>query len=115
MRRRWRLSNQYTPPSFRWWLFDLASPRLLAMLKKQWGDQLSRGNSPMQFGPAENTKFFEPFGWREAQYRSHMEEAHRLKRGMPMMWLWRIIARLSPAAKREEFRRFSGMVLLERS
>ena len=108
-------SDLHSQRSFRWWLFDLASPRLLEMLNKQWGDRLKRGNSPMQFGPAEGTKFFEKHGWREKQFRSQMEEAHRLQREMPLMWLWRFIGRLSPAAKREEFRRMAGIVLLERA
>ena len=108
-------SALHAQPSFRWWLIDLASPRLLTMLKKQWGDRLERGNSPMQFGPAEGTSFFEKYGWREGQFRSQLEEAHRLKREMPMMWLWRFMMRFSPDAKREEFRRMSGIALLERA
>jgi methyltransferase (TIGR00027 family) len=105
----------HAQPSFRWWLIDLASPRLLEWLQKRWGKQLEKGNAPFKFGPAEGTKFFEPLGWREAQYRSQLEEAHRLKREMPFMWLWRFIGRLSPAAKREEIRRMSGIVLFERN
>lgn len=99
-----------------WWLFDLASPRLLTMLMRGWGKTLAAGNAPFQFGPAEGTKFFEPFGWREREYRSALEEAHRLKREMPMMWFWRLVARLSPPEKREEmWTRMSGHVLLERA
>jgi hypothetical protein len=44
-----------------------------------------------------------------------MEDAQRLKREMPMMWLWRGLGRLMPAKKREEFRRFSINLLLERT
>lgn len=105
----------HTQSSFRWWLIDLASPRLLEWLRKRWGKRLEEGNAPFKFGPAEGTKFFEPLGWREAQYRSQIEEAHRLKREMPMMWLWRFLSRISPPAKREEARRMSGIVLLERN
>lgn len=54
------------------------------------------------------------FGWREAEYRSAMEEAQRLNREMSMMWLWRFLARFYPA-KRREFSRMSGFVLLERA
>ena len=43
-----------------------------------------------------------------------MEEARRLKREMRFMWLWRFLGRLGSAAKCEEFRRFSGYLLLER-
>ena len=43
-----------------------------------------------------------------------MEEAERLDREMKMMWLWKLMARVFPARMREEFRRMSGIVLLER-
>jgi methyltransferase (TIGR00027 family) len=102
------------PPSFRWWLTDLASPRLLRMLARSWGGALARGNAPFRFGPAEGSGFFAPFGWREASFRSSLEEAHRLRREMKMMWLWRFLGRLSSAREREAVRRMSGYVLLER-
>jgi methyltransferase (TIGR00027 family) len=103
------------PRSFRWWLIDLASPRLLKMMEKSWGQAVAAGNAPFQFAPAEGTRFFESHGWREAQYRSMWEESLRLKRTMPLAWLWNLIGRLSPKSKREEFRRMSGIVLLERT
>jgi methyltransferase (TIGR00027 family) len=102
------------PTPFRWWLLDLASPRLLKMMEKTWGRILAAGNAPFQFAPAEGTRFFEPFGWREAEFRSTWEESLRLKRTMRLAWLWKLIGRLSPRTKREEFRRFSGIVLLKR-
>ena len=104
----------HAPPTFRWWLIDIASPRLLKMMKKYWGRNLEAGNAPFQFGPAEGTKFFEPYGWREAQFRSTIDEAHRLRREMPMMWLWRGLAKLRSRAARQEMIRFSGYPLLER-
>jgi len=100
--------------SFRFWLIDLASPRLLKIMDKSWGKSVKEGNAPFQFAPPEGTTFFQKLGWREAQFRSSMEEARRLKREMRMMWLWRLMGRLYPAKTREEFRRMSGIVLLER-
>lgn len=102
-------------PTFKWWLIDLASPRLLQMLEKSWGQKLSMGNAPFKFGPPNGTEFFREFGWRELSYRSALEEAHRLGREMPMMWFWRLLARISPPKNQEEFRRISGFVLLERT
>ncbi len=101
-------------PSFRWWLIDLAAPRLLQLLEKNWGRTLERGNAPFRFAPPNGTEFFRPLGWREVTYRSALEEAHRIKREMPMMWFWRLMSRLSPPEKREEVRRISGFVLFER-
>jgi methyltransferase (TIGR00027 family) len=101
--------------SFRWWLLDLATPRLLKMMEKNWGRALAAGNAPFQFAPAEGTRFFEPHGWGEAEFRSTWEEANRLNRAdVPFAWLWRLLGRLSSAKWREEMRRFSGIALLQR-
>lgn len=100
--------------SFRWWLIDLASPRLLRMVQRSWGSALNRGNAPFRFAPAESTKFFEPFGWRELAYRLTNDDARRLQREMPAMWFWRFLMRFYPKRIREEFKRFAGNVLLER-
>lgn len=101
-------------PSFLWWLIDLASPRLLKLLKRSWGTHLEQGNAPFKFGPAEGTTFFLATGWREEIFRSSLDEARRLHREMSMMWLWRALGRLSSRREREEVRRMSGIVLLER-
>lgn len=106
------LHNQ---PDFRWWLIDLASPRLLRMLARTWGSNLSAGNAPMRFAPAEGTAFFAPLGWREAEFRSTWEESHRLKRTVKLAWLWNLLGKLASKKKQEEARRMSGIVLLERS
>jgi methyltransferase (TIGR00027 family) len=101
--------------AFRLWLMDLASPGLIKMISKSWGPMLAAGNAPFQFGPAENTAFFAPFGWRELEYRSMFEESIRLKRTMPMARFWRFVGKLAPRKKQEEFKRFSGVALLSRA
>src|SRR5580765_4532246 len=106
-------SDLHQPASFRWWLIDIAHPRLLVLMNKMWGKNAS--NAPFLFAPAESTGFFEKHGWEEIEFRAQMDEARRLKRGMPMMWLWRLMARLRSKKVREEFKRFSGAALLERS
>jgi methyltransferase (TIGR00027 family) len=100
--------------SFRWWLLDLASPDLLKLLARSWGKTLEKGNAPFKFAPPNGTDFFRDLGWREVSYRSAMEEAQRIDREMPMMWLWRLLGRISSPERREGARRMSGFVLLER-
>jgi methyltransferase (TIGR00027 family) len=99
----------------RWWLFDLASERLLPIMNRHWGHAVAAGNAPFQFAPAEGTAFFEKFGWREVEFRSGLDEAHRLHREMRMAPLWRFLSRLGPRVRREEFRRLTGYVMLERT
>lgn len=107
-------SDLHGPKSFRWWLIDIAHPRLLVMMQRMWGKNVREGNAPFQFAPAESTGFFEPYGWQEIEFRPQMEEARRLKREMSMMWLWRLMGRFRSKKVQEEFRRFSGSALLER-
>lgn len=99
--------------SFHRWLIDLASPRLLGIMQRQWGRELEKGNAPFKFAPPEGTDFFRSFGWREAEFRSSLEEAHRLNREMKMMWLWRLIGQISGSKRQTDMRRMSGIVLLE--
>ncbi|MBE0595242.1 MAG: class I SAM-dependent methyltransferase [Gemmatimonadales bacterium] len=102
-------------PAVCWWLTDLGSPRLLRMLRRRWHPQLAAANAPMQFAPPEGTAFFTPLGWREAEFRSTWDESLRLKRSVPMAGLWNWLGRFQPPTKREEARRMSGIVLLERA
>jgi methyltransferase (TIGR00027 family) len=101
-------------PSIRWWVTDLASPMLIKFIAKRWGGKLAAGNAPFKFAPPEGTKFFEPCGWKEAEFRSTWEEARRLKREMPMAWLWRLMGSFASPARKAEWRRFSGSLRLER-
>lgn len=101
-------------PAMRWWLLDLASPRLLKMLARRWGKHLAAANSAMQFAPAEGTAFFARHGWHEAEFRSTWDESARLNRQMKLAWLWRLLARLQSKEQQEAGRRMAGIVLLQR-
>ena len=108
-------ADLHAQASFQEWLTDLGSPDLLKRMSRTWGKTLAEAGAPFKFAPAEGTDFFRPYGWREAQWRSTWEEAQRLNRTMKGAWIWNLIGRVMPKSKREEFRRFSGQVLLERA
>jgi O-methyltransferase involved in polyketide biosynthesis len=100
--------------ALRWWLTDLASPRLLQMMHRHWGKNADRGDASFRFAPEEGSGFFEPHGWRELEWRSTWDESERLDRQMRLAWLWRFLMRFRGAKAKEEIRRFSGYLLLER-
>ncbi|HEY3219667.1 MAG TPA: class I SAM-dependent methyltransferase [Gemmatimonadales bacterium] len=99
-------------PAFRWWLIDLGSPALQQFLSRTWGNQLRAGNAPMLFFPEEGTAFFAPAGWGEAEYRAIFDEALRLRRAPKMSWVWRLLGLFASKKRRQEMKRFSGIVLL---
>jgi methyltransferase (TIGR00027 family) len=107
-------SDLHAQESFRWWLIDIVSPKLLQMLRRRWAKTLDAGGATLQFAPAEGTDFFRRYGWREIEFRSTWDEARRLKREMRMAWLWRLLSRLASAERREALRRMGGIALLER-
>ena len=108
-------TDLHAVPSFRWWLLDLIAPRLKRMLDKRWGSSLSEARAPFRFAPADSTGFFERFGWREAEYRSTLEEAIRLGRGPWNAWIWRLLGRFASPEKQADLKRLGGFALLERT
>jgi len=102
-------------PHVRYWLTDLASPMLLQFMEKRWKGPRALQNAPFKFAPPEGTKFFEAHGWRELEYRSTLLEGKRLKRLPPFSWVWAIFGWFASQEKKEQWKRFSGQVLMERS
>ncbi|MES1245691.1 MAG: class I SAM-dependent methyltransferase [Acidobacteriota bacterium] len=107
-------ADLHAQPGFQEWVFDLGSPQLLKRMERTWGKSLAASGAPFRFAPAEGTDFFKPYGWREAEFRSMWIEAGRLKRTMKGAWFWNFVARFYPKRVREGFKRFSGIVRLER-
>jgi methyltransferase (TIGR00027 family) len=97
----------------RWWLTDIGSPRLRQLMERsRWLGKL-QSNAPMQFFPEQGTAFFEPYGWREKEFRSTWDESLRLKRTVRGAWLFKLLSKLQPKAQVEAGLRMSGIVLLE--
>lgn len=111
-------TDLHAPPSFASWVTEIASPRILQMMQRMYRKQLSAGNAPMHFGPAEGGEFFRPYGWRVAESRAMMEEAERLHRVPRVLRFWRFVGRIGTARRRarwrEEWRRSSQILELAR-
>ena len=106
------------PAAFKRWLLDLASPQLLKMLARRYGDNmLMNEDVRFKFAPPEHLEFFRPLGWATADYRSLVADAKRLKRfDVPLPFkLMGSIAELLVPGQRAKVRRFSGIAVLERS
>lgn len=103
-------------PSFAWWLTALASPLMVKMLPLPLKSHLARGAARMQFAPEEGAAFFRDAGWKVAEFRASLEEAHRLKRNLPFGWLLRLLIYL--VSKRDQqtaHNQAGGFLLLKRT
>jgi len=86
------------------WILDIAAPFILKMMARTWSKRLGT-SATFRFAPEEGAEFYERSGWKLVEYRSAWLEARRLKREMPMAWIWRL---LYPRYTRQEQGRRSG-------
>ncbi len=101
--------------AIQYWTADLASAYLVKRMQKWWGKQMKAANAWMSFGPADGTKFFEPMGWREAEFHELFFSSLRIKRPMPLAGIVKLQMKLFPKwAARNQAKWRSGVVLLER-
>jgi methyltransferase (TIGR00027 family) len=97
----------------RWWLTDLASPKLLKILKERWAPGGLAVNAPFIFGPADGSAWFAAHGWRELEWHSSFAESLRIKRTLRGGALfWKLMDKLQTRARREQGRRMSGILLM---
>jgi len=99
-------------PSFRFWLTDVASPFVLRMMKRSWGQRLGSG-AAFKFAPEDAPAFFGQHGWHAAEYRSNLIEGGRLHR-LPLAWFYRFV--FAKWWHQESVRRsgpMAGVILLE--
>jgi len=75
----WLAEDLRVPRTFEAWALDLASPGLLRMLRKRWGDALGDATA-LVFAPEEGPEFFTRYGWKPADVHSILKAAGRLKR-----------------------------------
>lgn len=101
-----------TPPSFRRWATDLASPALLKMLRKTIGGPLDRAGSPLKFAPREGPEFFTKCGWKLVEARSLLHTAAKLKRLSLGM---RLISFLPDPGGRKPDKPWGGVCVFENS
>jgi O-methyltransferase involved in polyketide biosynthesis len=100
-------------PTFRYWIFDIVSPGLLEMLRKQGGgDELARAGAPFKFAPPEGPGFFQRYGWRPIEVRSTFKAAHRARR---LPWPLKLFGFFPESNGKQGKRPWGGLCLMERA
>jgi methyltransferase (TIGR00027 family) len=99
------------PSSFRRWVFEVASPGLLQMLKRSLDPKLAEGGLSLKFAPEEGPLFFIRHGWKPLEIRSMLKTAARLKR--VSFWM-RLMAKLPESTGKQGSRPWSGICLMDK-
>ncbi len=95
--------------SVAYWMFDLAAPAILDMMRKQ----MSFDNAPLHFAPPNGVAFFEQLGWKVLEVESSLHHARRLHR---LPFFLSVLAGIFPVPDPRNVRhaRWSGIVRLGR-
>jgi len=99
-------------PNFNRWVFEVASPRLLLMLRKRMAHQLDGAGAVLRFAPPEGPAFFEPFGWKAVDVRSFFKTAAKLGR---LPFFLRLLAMLPEKKGPPGNRIWSAICLFEKT
>jgi hypothetical protein len=84
-------------------------------MQKWWGKQMRAANAWVQFAPAEGTKFFEPWGWREKEFHVLFKNSLRIGRPTPFAWMIKLQLKLFPKRTQKQMAKWrAGVVLAER-
>jgi methyltransferase (TIGR00027 family) len=99
--------------SFKYWAFDIVSPGLLEMLRRQGGgEELAQAGAPFKFAPAEGPAFFARHGWRPLDVQSTFKAAGKARR---LPWQLRIFSLFPESNGAQGKRPWSGICLMERA
>jgi hypothetical protein len=99
-------------PSFRFWVAEYFSSRLLRMMKSP-GRRRQMKNAPILFSPSDWFDFLRAQGWVAKEIRYLPEESERLGRSVPLPVWVHFIKRFLPQSAQAEFQKNTGYALLE--
>jgi O-methyltransferase involved in polyketide biosynthesis len=68
------LARDLRDADVRHWIVDLIAPDVLPRLQKRWGPTLAASGARLQFAPEHGAAFFEPLGFRTAEFRPLIDD-----------------------------------------
>ncbi len=104
----------HTVPTFAEWITELTGAQVMGRVRGA-GDKYRPEDAKTRFAPEENTQFFAPYGWTEAEYLDLFLEAPRLGRDNLSGKALRGAMRLMPRRVRQGLERGLGVVRLARA
>jgi methyltransferase (TIGR00027 family) len=98
--------------SMSYWAFDIVSPGLLEILRKQGGGtELAQAGAPFKFAPPEGPDVFRRYGWRPLEVQSTFKAASKARR---LPWSLKLFGLFPEKNGAQGKRPWSGMCLTTR-
>jgi methyltransferase (TIGR00027 family) len=106
-------------PNFYWWMTELMSPFMVNQAKQHpshamFNQYFANGQEAFQFAPDAGVHFFEPYGWRSAEFRSSWKAARQYNRTVRFAGVWEFLLRCFARKIWQALSTQDGVVVLRR-
>jgi hypothetical protein len=88
---------------------------MMQLLPQVIKSHLAAGQTRMQFAPEEGAAFFQPYGWKIAEFHASQDEAQRLNREIPFWWLLQLLVYIASKRGQRSAEKAGGFLLLSRA
>src|SRR5208337_596292 len=90
-------ADLHAQPHFRYWLVEVVSPNVLALINRKWGKHFAAANAKMAFAPTDWRKFYRDRGWEAVSFAEMAQTAFQENREPGSLKVMRILRKLFPA------------------
>ena len=100
---------------FGYWVVEVVSPRVLAMVMRRWRRYFEEANARMSFAPGDWRTFYRQRGWEPVDFKDMAETAREVHREPAMMKAMAFMGKLFPSWRAKQSKEWeSGVAVLRR-
>ena len=100
---------------FGYWVVEVVSPRVLAMVMRRWRRYFEEANARMSFAPSDWRTFYRQRGWEPVDFKDMAETAREVHREPAMMKAMAFMGKLFPSWRARQSNEWeSGVAVLRR-
>lgn len=100
---------------FKYWITDYNAPKLIEYMNKS-KRKTELKNAPFLFNPKNWLDFYQSHGWKLLEMHYISEVSEKIGRPVPIPWIIKIVMSITMSkTQRQEFRKYNGYAILERT
>jgi methyltransferase (TIGR00027 family) len=109
-------ADLHAQPHFTYWVVEVVSPRVLAMITRKWHRHFEAANARMSFAPADWRAFYRERGWEAVEFKDMAQTAREVHREPGMMKVMGFLGQMFPSWREKQNKEWeSGVALLRRN
>jgi methyltransferase (TIGR00027 family) len=109
-------ADLHAQPHFEYWLVEVVSPRVVAMINRKWHRHFEAAHARISFAPKDWRAFYRERGWEATEFKDMAQAAREVHREPGTMKIMGFIGQMFPSWREKQNKEWeSGVALLQRS